>query len=66
VGIFGTKAEKCVVLYDVKSERNIASNAGKLMSDELEGKQKVVVVTDIKIISRHSLEGSRKSTKSPA
>ena len=40
--------------YDVNSERNVASNVGNLMNYELEGKQKDVVVTDIKIIPRHS------------
>jgi len=65
VGIFGTKTEKCVVLYYVNSERNVASNVGKIMNYELEEKQKGVVVTAIKIISRHSPERLKEKRKIP-
>jgi len=65
VGIFRTKTEKCVVLYDVNNERNIASNVGKLNNYELEGKQKEVVVTGNKLISRHSSGKLREKHKIP-
>jgi len=52
-------------LYEVNSERNIDSNVGKLMNYELEGKQKEVVVTDIKIISRHSPARLKEKYKIP-
>jgi hypothetical protein len=47
-------AYKCLVLYDVNNERNVALNVGKLVNCELEGKQEEEVVTDIKITSKHS------------
>jgi hypothetical protein len=54
VGIFGTMAYKCLVLYDLNNERNVALNARKFVNCELEGKEEEEVVTDIKITSRHS------------
>lgn len=65
VEIFRTKREKCVVFYNVNSERNIASNVGKLKNFELEGKQKEVVVKDNKLLSRHSSENLREKHKIP-